>query len=131
MSVLLCSLPKLGLHWKIKNLAPLRSSDRRKVVDQIIAEYQIEVPQSTTEEQNEVQAQAGGIGALRNSLLPDGALSAKFSTTVGQDLKTVNGTVYVGAHVAGDQRVLWIKLQEHIVPTGISNIYSSPQESQV
>lgn len=95
----------------------MRSSDRRKVVDQIIADYTIEVPQTTGEEQNEGQAQASGIGALRNSLLPDGALSAKFSTTVGHDLKTVSGTVYVGAHEAGDQRVLWVKLEERIIPT--------------
>ena len=58
------------------------------------------------------------ITSFRNSLLPDGALAAKFSTTVGANLKTVSGTVYVGAHDGDEQRILWIRLDDRIIPTG-------------
>ena len=61
-----------------------------------------------------------GHGALRNALLPENALSAKFTTTVGPELKQVSGTVYVGAHPGDVQRVLWLKLEERIYPTGNS-----------
>ncbi|KAL9054028.1 MAG: hypothetical protein Q9206_003705 [Seirophora lacunosa] len=57
------------------------------------------------------------VGAIRNSLLPDNSLSARFTTTAGKDLKQVSGTVYVGAHPGDEQRVLWIKLEERLLPT--------------
>jgi translation initiation factor 2D len=90
------------------------------VTDQIIADYGIEIPKNEpAENQDEEQAGSGGIGLLRNSLLPEGALSARFSTTVGADLKTVNGTVYAGSHPDEEMRILWIKLDEKIIPSGI------------
>ena len=112
---------------KIKTLAPLRSSDRRRITDQIISQYEVETPiQETGEEQQETQPVApSGPGALRNSLLPEGSLSAKFSTTVGQDLKTVTGTLYVGTHPGEEQRVLWIRLEDKVFPTGSIPMISS------
>lgn len=59
-----------------------------------------------------------GLGALRNSLLPDGSLSARFTTTAGPNLSPVSGTVYVGIHPGGEQRVLWLKIEERLIPTG-------------
>lgn len=62
--------------------------------------------------------------ALRNSLLPENCLSAKFTTTAGPDLATVTGTVYVGVHAGddggkGEQRPLWVKMgDEGMFPTG-------------
>ena len=59
------------------------------------------------------------LGDLRNSLLPEGSLSARFTTTAGPNLSPVSGTVYVGAHEGLDQRVLWIKIEERLIPTGL------------
>ena len=59
-----------------------------------------------------------GIGAFRNLLLPDGSLWAKFSTTIGADSKTVQGTVYVGTFSGEEQRILWFKVDERTYPTG-------------
>jgi len=65
-------------------------------------------------------ASTPGLTALRKSLLPENALSARFTTTAGPDLKQVSGTVYVGSHegTADEQRVLWAKVGEKMYPTG-------------
>ncbi|KAI4167703.1 MAG: hypothetical protein LQ343_006983, partial [Gyalolechia ehrenbergii] len=104
---------------QIKALAPLRSSDRRKIADQIIAEYGIEVPTQGPGEgpENGNGTSSIGVGAIRNSLLPENSLSARFTTTAGKDLKQVSGTVYVGAHPGEEQRILWIKLEDRLLPT--------------
>ncbi|RAK73853.1 putative RNA binding protein Ligatin/Tma64 [Aspergillus fijiensis CBS 313.89] len=104
----------------IKNLAPLRSSDRRKIADQIIADYKIEIPSSSapTEPSGDDSAApssasnptAPNLTSIRNALLPDNCLSARFTTTAGPQLHEVQGTVYVGAHPGGDERVLWFKV---------------------
>ena len=90
------------------------------MIDQIVAEYGVEIPKKdeAEEHQEDQGSTPGAVGTLRNSLLPEGSLSAKFSTTVGQDLKTVTGTLYVGAHPHEEQRVLWVKLEEKVFPTG-------------
>jgi translation initiation factor 2D len=109
------------LIWiKIKTLAPLRSSDRRKISDQIISEYQIDIPKQILEEDDPAKRAdaAAGLGAIRSSLLPDGAQWAKFSTTVGAELKTVSGTVYTGVYDDGEPRILWFKVDERLYPTG-------------
>ncbi|EMD87647.1 hypothetical protein COCC4DRAFT_166050 [Bipolaris maydis ATCC 48331] len=91
----------------IKPLAPLKSSDRRRTADQIIADFAIDTPADD----------AAALTALRRSILPDNAQSARFTTTAGPDLSTVTGTLYVGAHDDGDQRVLWLKLRDRLYPT--------------
>lgn len=58
------------------------------------------------------------LGSLRNSLMPENALSARFSTTAGPDLKQVSGTVYAGTHPGEEQRILWFKIEERLIPTG-------------
>jgi len=103
-------------HFKVKTLAPLRSSERKKVVDQIISEYRLELPNQHLAE-HDANATLG-IGVVRNSLLPEGSLWAKFSTTVGFELKTIMGTVYVGSHPGEDQRILWFKVDEQVYPSG-------------
>lgn len=61
---------------------------------------------------------------LRNSLLPENCLSAKFTTTAGPDLATVTGTIYVGVYPGEDgakteQRALWVKTgDDEMFPTG-------------
>lgn len=105
---------------QIKPLAPLRSSDRRKIADQIIADFAIEIP-SAEQETNHGQNQSTpglSLGALRNSLLPENALSARFTTTAGPDLSPVSGTLYAGAHAGQEQRILWFKIEERLIPTG-------------
>ncbi len=39
-------------------------------------------------------------------------------TTAGPDLKQVSGTLYVGSHAGEEQRVLWVKTEERMYPTG-------------
>ena len=86
------------------------------MVDDIISTYEIKIPEP--DDQQDGHTQPSGIGQLRNSLLPEGALSAKFSTTVGADLQVVNGTIYVASYGADDQRILWIRTGDRTIPTG-------------
>lgn len=105
---------------QIKTLSPLRSSDRRKTADKIILDYALQ--SHTLEVDGSADEKAAATAAhtkLRNALLPDNALSAKFTTTTGPDLRVVSGTVYVGAHPnTSEQRVLWVKIDERLYPTG-------------
>lgn len=100
---------------KIKNLAPLRSSDRRKLADQIIKDYQITVPSNPTEATSDAAPSAGSpspnLSSIRNALLPDNSQTARFTTTAGPDLREVQGIVYVGAHPGEEERVLWFKVE--------------------
>ncbi|KAK2778434.1 hypothetical protein FQN52_002730 [Onygenales sp. PD_12] len=101
----------------IKTLAPLRSSDRRKIADQIIQEYKIEIPTPTESETTTSTSQndpstAPSLTAIRKSLLPENTLSGRFTTTAGPDLQPVQGTIYVGSHENGDERILWFRLEQ-------------------
>lgn len=49
--------------------------------------------------------------AIRNALLPENSLSARFTTTAGPQLREVQGTVYVGTHPGGEERILWFRLE--------------------
>ncbi|KAL2403911.1 hypothetical protein ABEF95_004564 [Exophiala dermatitidis] len=104
---------------QIKNLSPLRSSDRRKLADQIIADFRVHVP--TLEEIDptwtaaELQASQAtqnptpALSSTRASLVPETCLSARFTTHAGPNATLVSGTVYVGAHPGQEERVLWIQ----------------------
>ncbi|CAG8088993.1 unnamed protein product [Penicillium olsonii] len=92
----------------IKNLSPLRSSDRRKIADQIIKDYQISVPTNSQEDSGPTSS---SLTSIRNALLPDNSLTARFTTTAGPDLRELTGIVYVGTHPDGEERVLWFKLE--------------------
>ncbi|KAJ5082617.1 RNA binding protein Ligatin/Tma64 [Penicillium argentinense] len=99
----------------IKNLSPLRSSDRRKIADQIISDYRISIPSSPAETNPDPAAktapQAPNLSSIRSALLPENSLTARFTTTAGPDLREVQGVVYVGAHPGEDERVLWFKVE--------------------
>ncbi|KAF2199984.1 RNA binding protein-like protein Ligatin/Tma64 [Delitschia confertaspora ATCC 74209] len=106
----------------IKPLSPLKSSDRRRTADQIIRDLEIPVPVSEgTEGEDKEGESKASLTALRRRLLPDNALSARFTTTAGPDLKQVSGTVYVGTleeePVGTEQRILWVKVDEKMYPT--------------
>ncbi|KAB8231415.1 putative RNA binding protein Ligatin/Tma64 [Aspergillus alliaceus] len=95
----------------IKNLSPLRSSDRRKIADQIISDYQVEIPSSAPAGEDSTSSNpAPNLTSIRNALLPENSLSARFTTTAGPQLREVQGTVYVGTHPGGEERVLWFRL---------------------
>ncbi|KAI9367332.1 hypothetical protein BJX61DRAFT_315839 [Aspergillus egyptiacus] len=97
----------------IKNLSPLRSSDRRKIADQIVSDYKIEIPTNPAESSDGSPANPQqSLTAVRNALLPENCLSARFTTTAGPDLREVQGTVYVGGHGDGGERVLWFKIDQ-------------------
>lgn len=98
-------------------MAPLRSSDRRKTADQIIKDLDIKASINDNATPEEKAASTAAHTTLRNSLLPDNALSARFTTTHGPDLKLVSGTVYVGSHNGEEQRVLWAKINDRMYPT--------------
>ncbi|KOC15920.1 RNA binding protein [Aspergillus flavus AF70] len=96
----------------IKNLSPLRSSDRRKIADQIISDYKIEIPSSAPAGEDSTPSNpAPNLSSIRNALLPDNSLSARFTTTAGPQLREVQGTIYVGTHPGGEERILWFKLE--------------------
>ncbi|KAF5227438.1 hypothetical protein FAUST_11774, partial [Fusarium austroamericanum] len=92
----------------IRNLAPLRSSDRRKLADQIIRDYQVPLP-----EQSDDASSTSTLSSLRNSLLPDSTSSARFITPTEQ------GIVYIGAHPDQEERVLWFQTGKNprLIPT--------------
>ena len=46
-------------------------------------------------------------------------MSARVTTTYGPDQTLAAGTIYVGSHPDDEQRVLWIKLENGLYPTGI------------
>ncbi|KAF4313667.1 RNA binding protein ligatin tma64 [Botryosphaeria dothidea] len=102
----------------IKPLSPIKNSERRKLADQIIADLGLEIPQPPADVDPEDKAAATtGLTNLRNALLPDNSLSARFTTTSGPNAKKVSGTVYAGAHPGEDLRILWVKLEEKMHPT--------------
>ncbi|CAD0113094.1 unnamed protein product [Aureobasidium uvarum] len=101
----------------VKPLAPLRSSDRRKTADSIIAEYGLQPKAQDDTKVEDKAAATQETTALRNALLPDGVQTARFTTTHGPDLKQVSGTVYVGAYPGDDARVLWFKIEDRMYPT--------------
>lgn len=117
---------------QIKTLSPLRSSDRRKTADRIIADFGIQAKADAqtktetssngqTDEVDDAGAKAAATAAhttLRNLILPDNCLTARFTTTSGPDLKEVSGTVYVGSHGKGEQRILWVSLENRMYPSG-------------
>lgn len=105
---------------QIKPLSPLKSSDRRRTADQIIADLGIPVPSNNDADPDDKAASTAGLTALRKALLPENSLSARFTTTAGPDLKQVSGTVYVGSQNGEEQRILWVKVDDKMYPTGIS-----------
>ncbi|ORY70936.1 uncharacterized protein BCR38DRAFT_415523 [Pseudomassariella vexata] len=117
---------------QIKNLSPLRSSDRRGLADQIIRDYGIPVPpqeslEPPSDSQDEPAKPQTTLSSLRNLLLPESTSSARFITTFGPDSALVSGTVYVGAHRGEDDRVLWIQYEKNtkLVPT-VYTLWNNP-----
>lgn len=101
---------------QIKNLSPLRSSDRRKLADQIIADYKVHVPTleeidptATTAELQASSNPTPALSSVRTFLVPETCLSARFTTHAGPNATLVSGTVYVGAHPGQEERILWIQ----------------------
>ncbi|EQB59517.1 hypothetical protein CGLO_00075 [Colletotrichum gloeosporioides Cg-14] len=104
----------------VKSLSPLRSSDRRKLADQVIKDYGLDSKLvATTDEQTpEQKAEALAVQTnLRKSLFPDNLQSARFTTTYGPDLKPTSGTYYVGSHDGEEPRVLWFQMEGVVYPT--------------
>lgn len=125
-----------------KPAAPLRSSERRRLADDIIREYGLEhLAAAPTNGDGETLAEEKDVARtrLRNALLPEDTQQARFSTTLGADGKEVGGTVYIGTPstsaptVQGSgleqpqqhQRILWWSHQAHVYPT-IYTLWSFP-----
>lgn len=92
----------------------MRSSDRRKLADQIISEFQIHVPPSqeipTDNRPSGQESNSVTLSSIRSSLLPENCLSARFTTHAGPDAKLVSGTIYVGSHLGQEERILWFQI---------------------
>lgn len=106
-----------SLFLQIKPLAPLRSSEKRKVADKIIEQYKIQVPSDDEVTSNaDASAQATSttpsLSAIRASLLPEGTVAGRFETTVGPKLKPLRGTIYAGTFPGEEERVLWFRLEQ-------------------
>lgn len=112
----------------IKPLSPIRSSDRRKLADQIISDYSL-ISENTTSEQDQTPEQkaeaTAARTALRNSILPENTQSARFTTTVGPELRQVSGTVYVGSQDGHDTRILWFEVDKRTYPS-IYTVWRNP-----
>lgn len=109
---------------QIKNLSPLRSSDRRRLADQIISDYSINIPTPQTQPADTPSAEGESqpqvtLSSIRTALLPESTSSARFTTTAGVNATLVSGTVYVGAHPGQDERILWIQYGKDpkLIPT--------------
>ncbi|KAF7186080.1 Eukaryotic translation initiation factor 2D [Pseudocercospora fuligena] len=112
----------------IKPLAPIRSSDRRKLADQIISEYGLEKDTGSENSEQTPEQKAEAIAtrtSLRNSLLPDNTQSARFTTTYGPELKQASGTVYVGSQDGEESRILWFEIDKRIIPS-IYTLWRNP-----
>jgi translation initiation factor 2D len=111
---------------QIKNLSPLRSSDRRKLADQIISEFDVQIPGGgldleggtaslTISAPDAPPSSATNsqpiptLSSIRNSLVPEDCSSARFTTHVGADNKLVSGTIYIGSHPDHEERILWLQ----------------------
>ncbi|KAK6863484.1 hypothetical protein PG995_000012 [Apiospora arundinis] len=124
---------------EIKNLSPLRSSDRRKLADQIIKDYDIPVPSSSESAPVEdasssspsaaASSQPPTLSSLRNSLLPDSTSSARFTTTSGPNQALLVGTIYVGSHPGQDERILWFQVGK--APKMIPTVYTLWQNPNI
>ncbi|KAF7509125.1 hypothetical protein GJ744_008352 [Endocarpon pusillum] len=117
---------------QIKNLSPLRSSDRRKLADQIISEYQIQVPAppQTVDENgaSTLDPNAACLSSIRSSLLPENCLSARFNTHAGPHSKLVSGTIYVGSQPGQEERILWFQIgqsDQRLYPT-VYTLWQNP-----
>jgi translation initiation factor 2D len=106
--------------FAVKPLAPLRSSDRRKLADQIIEDYGINRTADTVDTEQTADEKAEAVAArtsLRNSILPENVQSARFTTTVGPDLRQASGTLYVGSQEGEDARILWFQIDGKTFPS--------------
>ena len=122
----------------IKNLSPLRSSDRRKLADQFIAEFNVHVPSPSDapiEQQNGdttnplAEPPASTLSSVRDSLIPANCLSARFTTHAGPVAKLVSGTIYVGAHPGQEERILWLQMGQNdprLYPT-VYTLWQNPR----
>lgn len=110
----------------IKPLAPLRSSDRRKTADAIIADYALELPQTQDASTEEKAAATASHTSLRNGLLPDNIQTARFITTHGPELKQASGTLYVGSLDGEGARVLWFEIEGKTYPS-VYTLWKHPQ----
>ncbi|KAJ6256532.1 hypothetical protein Dda_8394 [Drechslerella dactyloides] len=100
----------------LKPSAPIRSSDRRKTAARLIRMF--DLAPSVTEDDSPPDDAAppttdSSITLLRSTLLPENTSHAKFTTTLGPDLRPVNGLIYSGAHPTSqilDDKVhpLWV-----------------------
>lgn len=138
----------------IKSLSPLRSSDRRRLADQIISDYHIAIPSDSASTplsapENETSAHqtsqasveevpktyinaasgttAATLASIRNNLLPESTSSARFTTTSGPNSTPVSGTVYVGTHPGQEARILWIQYGKSpdLIPT-VYTLWQNP-----
>ncbi|KAK6227397.1 hypothetical protein QIS74_00952 [Colletotrichum tabaci] len=112
----------------VKSLSPLRSSDRRKLADQVIKDYGLDSKLVATSDEQTPEQKAEALAVqtnLRKSLFPDNLQSARFTTTYGPDLKPTSGTYYVGSHDGEERRVLWFQMEGIVYPT-VYTLWANP-----
>ncbi|OLL22237.1 Eukaryotic translation initiation factor 2D [Neolecta irregularis DAH-3] len=85
-------------------LAPLRRSDRRKLVEELLQAFP-EVASSIAEDD---------LSQAKNHLVPEGILTGKFRTHLGE-----GGKIFVDP---GNGEPLWFTCNDIMVPTGTSRL---------
>ncbi|KAF2765319.1 hypothetical protein EJ03DRAFT_210621 [Teratosphaeria nubilosa] len=102
---------------QIKPASSLKSSERRRLADELIKEYNLEPP-TTDDASPEQKAEATAARtALRASLLPENVQAARFTTTHGPELKQASGTLYIGSHEGEEARILWFQIEGKVYPS--------------
>jgi translation initiation factor 2D len=102
---------------QIKPSSSLKSSERRRLADDLIKEYNLEPPTQADATPEQKAEATTARTALRNAMLPENVQSARFTTTHGPDLKQASGTVYIGSHEGEEARILWLQLEGKIYPS--------------
>ncbi|KAM3422807.1 Eukaryotic translation initiation factor 2D [Cercospora zeina] len=98
----------------IKPQAPMRSSDRRKLADQIIKDFDLGSNTADDETPEQKAEATAAHSALRSSLLPENTQSATFKRPEAQQ---ASGTLYVGSHDGEESRILWFQVEGQMIPS--------------
>ncbi|KAF9977116.1 hypothetical protein BGZ73_006990, partial [Actinomortierella ambigua] len=103
----------------IKSFSPLRSSDRRRLRDEILATYPVLAAKSQSQSANDQPAQeSSDAPSLQSIITPEGLQSAKFSSYIEEP-----GTIYTDPHGTP----LWFRVRGAtkksdtvLIPSGIA-----------
>ncbi|KAI5463130.1 hypothetical protein BGZ63DRAFT_471269 [Mariannaea sp. PMI_226] len=90
-----------------EGFGPTGAPDSSKVTEQIHIDYQVPIVNSSGEDASSSSQSMSP--SFRRSLLPGDSYVAHFTTSPGPDSTLESGTIYIGAHLGEDERILWFQ----------------------